>query len=300
MHVTDVLTRLGGVAPAGVLVAATSRRQVRTALKNSQIVRVGRGYALPTADEGRVAALRLTGLASHRSAAAIHGWELKTQPERPEVIVPRGRKVTPERRAATHVRWRARKSISNWEDIVTGEIRTVIDCARDLPFDEALAVADSALRHGAVHIDDLERAALALPTSGRARALRVVAHADARAANPFESVLRAIALEVGGITVEAQRWIVDGAFRVRPDLVDPALRIVLEADSFGFHADRASLRRDCRRYVALTLRGWLVLRFTWEDVMFDPAYVAECIAEAVRLRRPPGRTALRSASRFAA
>jgi hypothetical protein len=31
---------------------------------------------------------------------------------------------------------------------VTSPAWTVIDCAKDLPFDEALAIADSALRHG--------------------------------------------------------------------------------------------------------------------------------------------------------
>ncbi|WP_370618888.1 hypothetical protein [Mumia sp. Pv 4-285] len=300
MHVVEALARLGGVAPSRLLVSATSRKRVRTALKNSEIVRAEQGYALPTADDGKVAAVRLSGLASHQSAAAIHGWEMKSQPDRPSVIVPRGRNVAPERRAGTDVRWRPRDSIENWNDLVTDEIQTVIDCARDLPFDEALAIADSALRRHAVHADDLERAARRLATRGRGRAIRVVTHADGRAANPFESVLRAVALGVDGIAVEPQRWISDGSFRVRPDLVDPELRIVLEADSFGFHADRASLRRDCRRYVALALRDWLVLRFSWEDVMFDPDYVAECIAWAVRRHGPRRRTTRADRARYAA
>jgi hypothetical protein len=42
---------------------------------------------------------------------------------------------------------------------VTGPLRTVVDCARVLPFDSALAVADSALRSGNVRRADLTRAA---------------------------------------------------------------------------------------------------------------------------------------------
>jgi Protein of unknown function (DUF559) len=50
-------------------------------------------------------------------------------------------------------------------------------------------------------------------------------------------------------------------------------RIVLEADSFAWHGDRSALRWDARRYDNLVVRGWLVLRFAWEDVMHDQDYV---------------------------
>jgi hypothetical protein len=95
-------------------------------------------YALPTAAEGVRAAHRLTGVLSGLSAAAHHGWELKTQPARPTVTVPRNRKVPPERRAGVDLRWRD----VDGEDENHGVLRpgpTVIDCARTLPFDEALA-----------------------------------------------------------------------------------------------------------------------------------------------------------------
>ena len=90
------------------------------------------------------AAGRLAGVASHLSAASIHGWELATQPGRPQVIVPRGRKIEPARRRGIEVRWRT--PLEEHEvvrGIVTEPHRTVIDCARDLPFADALAVADS-------------------------------------------------------------------------------------------------------------------------------------------------------------
>ena len=61
-----------------------------------------------------------------------------------------------------------------------------------------------------------------------------------------------------------------GTFLGRPDLVDEHLRIVVEADSFEWHGERAALRADARRYNAFVVNGWLVLRFCWEDVMFHP------------------------------
>lgn len=76
-------------------------------------------------------------------------------------------------------------------------VATVIDCARTLEFGEALAVADSALRVGSVRRAALGTAADVLPARTRIRVRRVIDHADARSANPFESMARARAVEVG-------------------------------------------------------------------------------------------------------
>jgi very-short-patch-repair endonuclease len=69
-------------------------------------------------------------------------------------------------------------------------------------------------------------------------------------------------------------------------------RLVLEADSFEFHGTRRALVRDCRRYVSLVVRGWTVLRFTWEDVVYEPASVIE----SVRAVHSRGQNSLRRAA----
>jgi very-short-patch-repair endonuclease len=282
MDATTALARLGGVTDTATLVRATSRRTVRTAVAAGAIVRVGRGhYALPTAHEARRAAASLSGVVSLASAAASWGWKTAYPPERPSVTVPRGRKVARERREGVDLRYAA-LSESERRAGVTSRGRTVIDCARFLPFAEALAIADSALQNEDVTARELAWLAQQVRTTGRTQALRVAREADGRAHNPFESVLRAISLDVAGIRLVPQQLIVDGAFRARPDLLDRERRIVVEADSFGFHADRASLKRDCERYNALGLRGWTVYRFSWEHVMLAPAYVAEVLAAAAR------------------
>ncbi len=230
-------------------------------------------------------------MASHRTAAALHGWELAHPPPLPEVVVPRGRKVDPARRHGVEVRWRAPlEEHEVHRGIVTEVHRTVIDCARDLPFAEALAIADSALRRGQVDHDRLVRLATSLPSAGRAAATRVVGAADGRAANPFESVLRAIALDVPGLVVEPQTVIVVGGQAYRPDLVDLERRLVLEADSFEWHGSRKALVRDCERYNALVNGGWTVLRFSWEHTLHRGDYVRDCLLAAVG--RPRGRTPL--------
>lgn len=191
------------------------------------------------------------------------------------MIVPRNRKVAPERRRGVDVRWRDLAPDERHGD-VTSHYRTVLDCARDLPLPDALAVADSALRHRDIDQERLVELALTVPTTGRTEALRVATEASRLAANPFESAVRGISLEVRGLRLRPQVWIEERGFRGRPDLVDRRRRLVVEADSFQFHGTRRALRRDCERYNALVVRRWTVLRFAWEHVMFERDYVRDC------------------------
>jgi very-short-patch-repair endonuclease len=165
--------------------------------------------------------------------------------------------------------------------LVTSPVRTVIDCARRLEFGPALAVADSALRHGDVMPMELLDAAAAVRGKGAARARRVAGHASGLAANPFESMLRAIAVEAG-LSVRPQVGIPLGEDEVvHPDIVDRERRVVLETDSWEFHSGRDAFARDCRRYTLLVVRGWTVLRFTWRQVMHDPDFVRWCLLSVI-------------------
>jgi very-short-patch-repair endonuclease len=127
------------------------------------------------------------------------------------------------------------------------------------------------------------------PPRQRNRVWAVARAADPRAANPFEWVLRAIALEVKGLSLDPQHVVKDPVFYARVDLADEDLRIVVEADSFEFHSSAKHLNRDVTRYNGLTVRGWLVPRFTWRQVMFEPDMVRATLEAAVALRRARGR-----------
>jgi very-short-patch-repair endonuclease len=290
VRVERVLERLGGVAETAELRQHVSRARIRVAVRRGRIVRDVRGrYALPGADEALRAANRLSGVLWLDSAAAHHGWKLKHRPSAPALAVPRNRKLAPERRAGVRVAY-VDLPASDLEGRVTAKVRTVLDCASRLPFDEALAIADSALRARDVDRAALLRAARQMPDRYRTRCLRVATEADPRADNPFESVLRAIALDVPGLQVKPQQWI--GRLG-RPDLLDPVLRLAVEAESFEFHGARRLLKRDCERYNAFVLDGWWVVRFAWEHVMFQPDYVDRVLRGMVALLgRGPGRRAL--------
>lgn len=284
MQVAEAIQRLGGVGSRKRLIELTSRRAVDRALRRGTIVRDGHGrYALPSAAVALRVASRLSAVVSLRSAAMHWGWEQKWAPDIPDVTFPRNRKVPRDTQVQVNAHWADLAPGDVAEDApVTSRRRTLVDCLRRLPFDEALAIADSALRHGDFTRAELAELAGAVTGPGAAQARHVARHADPRAANPFESVLRAISLSVEGLTLVPQVRLEMQRVFVTPDLLDASLRLVAEADSFEWHGNRRALRRDCHRYNLLVLRGWTVLRFTWEDVMLHPAYVHGCLVAAAR------------------
>ena len=286
MDVTEHLARAGGIAGRREVEGLVGRAALAAAVANGEVLRVARGrYALPTASAAQQAARELTGTAVLLSAAAHWGWRTKWQPPLPQVAVGRGRKVAPGVRSQVDVRWRsipAEQVVDGW---VTSRVRTVHDCCALLPFDEALSVVDSALREGRITRQQL----LVLdhvPARLRPRVARVVEAGDARAANPFESVLRAIALEVPGLTVRPQVPVDDDDGWIgRVDLADEALRIVLEADSHEFHTEAEAFARDCWRYDRLVADCWLVLRFPWVHVMRRQEAIRTLLTRVVTRRR---------------
>jgi very-short-patch-repair endonuclease len=283
--VATVLHRLGGTCTWSELRRAVPWRLIGTAVDAGLVRRAGNGvYTLPDAEEGRVAARRLTSAVSHRTAALHWGWKVKASPPLPDVMIPSGRKIRASAHGLATMHRRTLRPSDVAEGWVTTPVRTVIDCCLDLPFDEALSVFDSALRAGLPR-RAVVSATTALGARHRAKVLGVERFATAKSANPFESVLRAIALGVEGTSWDPQHRIRYDDFYARVDLANDALQIVLEADSFEFHGERSAFGRDCERYDELVSRRWIVLRFTWEQVMLRPAWVAKVLAQTVHWRQ---------------
>ena len=278
--VVDTLTELGGVATPPKLVKATSRAAVDRALGEHRILRLRRDLlALPGLEADVAVAHRLSGVLSHESAALWRNWPCGRLPELPVVTVPRHRKVRDAQRAIADIRY-ADLGAADIDGPATSPVRTVLDCARTLPLPEALAVADAALRAG-LDRGDLLQAVEQAPRTGRSRARRVLRAADGRAVNAFESAVRAISLGVPVLTLEPQVRVLD---RITPDLVDRDLRIVVECDSWTYHAEKSAFGRDLERYNELGLGGWLVLRFTRDQALERPDHVRDVMARAVDLR----------------
>lgn len=70
-----------------------------------------------------------------------------------------------------------------------------------------------------------------------------------------------------------------GRFVARVDAAWPALLIALEVDGFDSHGTPEAFQVDRRRDVRLTRLGWVVLRFTWADVVDRPRSLVDAVLD---------------------
>ncbi len=284
LPVAEVVRRLGGRAETAEVLARVSRRRLEAALRTGDVVRLTRGvYALPTLPPPRGVAARARGVLSHASAAEHWGLTTVAPPDAVHVTVPAGSRPPEVDGVRYHYRTIAPDDVTRAG--VTSPLRTALDCAAVMPFREALAVADSALRSELVLADELRAGAAVLRGPFTAMPRRVAMVADERAANPFESVLRAELLDAGLTSFTPQMTIRSATASARVDLADEQLRLVVEGDSYSYHGTRAAFAADCARYDELVRAGWTVLRFAWEHVMFEPGWVVAVVRDVVRSRR---------------
>ncbi|GAB3544209.1 hypothetical protein GCM10027404_00520 [Arthrobacter tumbae] len=139
-------------------------------------------------------------------------------------------------------------------------------------------MVESAVRRGEIALSFLFNH-LAGDRNGRARtALQQVTGC---AESPIEVVARLLFVGAG-FHVETQARI-EGVGRV-DFLLDGFL--VVEIDGAAFHSDRKALRRDHRRNNSTLLNGYLILRYGYEDVMFEQQAMLDEIRLALRQRRP--------------
>lgn len=254
MDARRALVELGGIGSAQDIAALSSRKRLRGAVRRGDVVRISRGrYCLPHAATAYGDAQANGAYLSHLSAALHHGWAVRMPPHRTMLVTD----LPPQDRAG-------------W---ATSPLRTIRDCAETLPFADGLSVADSALRAGAFTHEELVQQSRRWAPPAR----RVAALANGRSANPFESSLRALAIQAGLRAVP--QWAVEVAgTTLHPDVADPWAGLALEADSWGHHAQaRRDHDVDCSRYNLLVVAGWRVLRFTWPQVMFDQAEVEKVL-----------------------
>ena len=299
--VAETIAFLGGIAGWRELRDVHPARLIRGSVDAGVVVRATKGrYVLPSTAAQLVTAQSRSATLSHVSAAVHHGWKVKVVPDAAWVTVPRNRRLRVEQRVGIRPH-HADLGPDEVRQGVTTPLRTVVDCARVLAFDEALAVADSALRTRGIAHADLREAAARAAGPGARRVRRVAEHATGRAANPFESVLRALTIEEG-FELTPQLQIADSGLFAVVDLGSEELRLAVEADGFEHHGTRRGLRNDCRRHTELSVFGYSSLRYAFEDVMGDQAWVRWSLRSwrDVRAGRVPSDPPLRAQGRTSA
>ena len=126
---------------------------------------------------------------------------------------------------------------------------------------------------------------------GQQRLRELLARATSGSRSEAEQVMRHI-LAGAGLPDWVANYAIhgeDGRIIAEIDFANPALKIAIEVDGRAFHSDRQSFERDRERQNMLVLRGWIVLRFTWERLVNDPEgvlaeVIAACDEGLLRLR----------------
>ncbi len=266
-----------------------SQRQVRRWLKVG-VWKVVAGQAL--ADSGLdvgawqlAFAVRLTwprAVISHQVAAALHGF--------PVPLHLTATATVPHEQALRARGLRAYRSPLGPEEVglvggqpVTTPLRTAVDLLACLPWADARSLWAWVSTRQVVTLGQLGEAARARHrrrgTPQLDRLLRVSASGSLSAAEDrTHELLRAAGIVGWRANVPV---LVGGRVIAVADVLFERHRLVIEVDGYRNHQGRDAFQRDRTRQNALVRAGYVVLRFTWEDLSRRPRSVIDDIRAAL-------------------
>jgi hypothetical protein len=297
------IRRLAGImTTADLLAAGRSSRQIGVEVARGGLVRIGLGY-YATADLAErvlqlgfgehflrayavVGAMGSRTVASHRTAAHIHGLDLLTEPGTIVAVTRPPGCGSRSARPGVHLyvaRLPAGHVFERFGLPITTVARTVLDIGRTAPFREGVVAADNALHQHLTSIAEL-RALLAesKQTRGCRRAAAVVEFADGLAESPLESIARVVFSETGLPRPSLQVRIEGSEFIGRVDFLWEKYRTIAEVDGLIKYADPYRARAQLRRDQKLRDAGYEVVHFDWRDITSRPDAVASAIRAAFR------------------
>jgi very-short-patch-repair endonuclease len=231
-------------------------------------------------------------LASHRTAAALHGFD-GFEPGLIEVLVPMS---VFHRRADVIVHHTRMLPATDRATVgaipVTSGARTLIDLGAVAPADRVEEALDGAERDRAVRRAQIESRYAALRAPGRNGIGAMTQVLDGRFAplNVPRSVLERRMLRLlqrarlpDPVVGHRIRLASSTAYVLDFAYLDQ--RLGLEVDGHGTHATRRERAADNTRMNALENAGWTIRRFTYEQVVHDSVAVASTVRAA--LEAPP-------------
>ncbi len=178
---------------------------------------------------------------------------------------------------------------------VTTPARTLVDLGAVQSIRVVERCLDAALSRRLVTLHGLRTTLDSVGRRGRrgVGALRALLDERSGAAELAESVLEARMLRLcrthGLPEPVCQHEVRRGNHLVgRIDFAYPADRVAIEVDGYESHASLHAFRHDRTRQNELVGLGWTVLRFTWDDVVHQPARVARVVAGVLRANSNTG------------
>lgn len=229
-----------------------------------------------------------SGAIAGRSAAYLWGADLLARRDPVNVLLPRSARMRPHPRLVITRSTLPSTDRTRFANLpVTVPLRTAFDLGRQGPRTEAVVAVDALLHRRVVKLPALRAYAEARRRWPGSRLLReVLSLAEPLSESPMETRLRLLLLDAGAPPLTAQHDVCDsrGRFVARVDLAYPRLRIAIEYDG-DHHREPIHFQRDVARLNDPRSAGWLVLRFTADDVLRHPARTARQVATALRERQ---------------
>jgi len=219
---------------------------------------------------------------SHELAGALHGF-----PVDPAGIgtatVPPGRGLRARGLLAHRVLLNPSEVARRGRLPVTSEPRTAVDLLAHLPWDASRDLLAWLVTRRRLTIDDLAVAATQRRgLVGTAQLHRLVAASATGSLSAAEDRFHRLMAEAGITGWRANvPVVVDGRLVAVVDILFEEARVVVEVDGFRTHSSAAVFQRDRTKQNRLIAAGYVVLRFTWDDVTRRPASVVEQIRAAV-------------------
>jgi hypothetical protein len=174
---------------------------------------------------------------------------------------------------------------------VTAPHRTILDLGAVCSEGIVEAAVDEARRRGLITFAQLRwhlAAAGRRGVRGTAKLRRIM---DARGEDkgPRESVLETLAGRLfrnSPLPMPVLQFPIYRAreFLGRCDFAYPDLKIAIEVLGWKWHYGKRQWEQDLRRRTHLVAEGWIVLEFTWDDVVKRPQYVIATIRDAIKQR----------------
>jgi very-short-patch-repair endonuclease len=257
--------------------------------------------------------IRPRAVASHHTAALA--WDLdlvdaKTQAAHPPAfILPASTSARSGPQPDSVVAVRALPMVHRVEQpsglLVTSLTRTAVDVAASVGLPEALVTLDSAARVilrdrvGARWIrdrfsderllDSVRREFIGAMGPAATRLCRasldsVVPLVDPRRESALESISYGEMVVAGLPLPKFQVRLVTPDGDIYPDFLWPEQRVIGEADGLAKYATREDLVREKLRQERLEALGFIVIRWTWEEIRRRPASVLARIAAALDMR----------------
>lgn len=222
------------------------------------------------------ATLAVDGVASHRTAAVLHGLPGPRRPS-PEITYDRNRRhrTLVGVRAHRSTQWEGRQEVSLHGVPATGIERTLLDCGAKVSVDSLERMAEDAVRRCLTDFDQLARYLVMHSRRGRAgsatlRAMLLRRDPNARLPlSDFSRLMYQLIVSAGLPQPELEYRIVDraGTFVMQTDLAWPHLKKAIELDGLQWHFGRAEVERDRRKRARARADGWQVLEVLW--TMYD-------------------------------